>query len=514
MYIPIRLLLYGTVFITGFGVLVLEVTAVRVLSPYFGSSLFVLSSVLTVILGALSTGYYFGGKISDRFPHHSPLFFLITYSGISVLVTQILSLIILPAISPSFSQVSGPLIFSFVLFFLPSILLGIVSPYVIKLQSLHTDKDTIGSVVGATFFWGTLGSILGSLASGFLLIPLIGVSSSIIATGVGLYLLGIVGELLLPKTPTMPILFNQKKHLLSATILFIALLVFLNIEKHQTKTEEKLLFSYDGLYSHVAVYEDEILGRTVHKLQRDLNSSSASYVESDELIYSYTQFAEFYPMLQEKTERYLVLGGGAYSIPRTLVAKNPDLLVDVVEIEPSLYDVAKKYFGLPETNRIKNIVLDARVYLKQSDTLYDVIFLDVFGTDLSLPAHLATQEFFNEIKKDLQPEGVLIINYIGSVPTEATSLTGSLTKTIHSVFPNTKIYAVRTKNPGKTQNIVFVARNGFELINLDGATVHHSTGKTAKVVDMEIIPAELDIENELLFTDDHAPVEYLMLREY
>ena len=163
----VRYFLYGTVFITGASVLIIEVVAVRMLAPQFGSSLYVLSSVLTIILAALSVGYYIGGNLADRNPHYEPLYSTIALSGVAVIALEFFALLILPYGSAFFSIVTGPLILGSVLFFLPAFMLGIVSPYVIKLLTRRTREDEIGAVVGATFFWGTIGSITGSLLTGF-----------------------------------------------------------------------------------------------------------------------------------------------------------------------------------------------------------------------------------------------------------------------------------------------------------------------------------------------------------
>ncbi len=143
-----------TVFITGAAVLILEVAAVRLLSPIFGSSLHVLSSVLTVILLALSIGYWYGGKKSDKDTSLSYLFTVIIFSGISVLLLLNINKFILSQYNEKVSIISGPLIFSLILFFLPAFLLGIVSPYIIKIQALNITENKIGSVVGSTFFLG------------------------------------------------------------------------------------------------------------------------------------------------------------------------------------------------------------------------------------------------------------------------------------------------------------------------------------------------------------------------
>lgn len=511
-----RYALYATVWITGAAVLIVEVTAVRMLSPFFGSSLFVLSSVLTIILGALSIGYYVGGTYADRYPFSGPLFALITISGLSILLLQYISTVILEPFGELFSVISGPVLLSLILFFIPAFLLGMVSPYVIALQTRAVMYERVGSVVGATFFWGTLGSIVGSLASGFLLIPTAGVQNTVSATGGVLVVLGVTGMLFL-KDAALPKerdqTHNARRHLFIVLAL-VLLVVLVYVVEEKNSTPPGTLIKIDGLYSNIYAYEGTHRGETVRVLERDANNSSATYLSSYDLLFTYAQFVEFYPMLVDDAERFLILGGGAYSIPRTLVARNEDVVVDVVEIEPVLFDVAQEYFDLSDTTRITNYPMDARVYLHQTDTTYDVILGDTFGTDSSIPAHLATREFYQAIKQHLSPDGVFYLNFIGALDGEGATLTGSIAKTVASVFPNTKVYALRKQTTRAQQNVMLIARNGARPIDL-GDVVLKGDGITRQLrpEDVSIPLEELNFDEQIILTDDRAPIEFLMAKQ-
>ncbi len=514
-----RAILYATVFLTGAAVLIIEVTAVRLLSPHFGSSLYVFSSVLTVILGALSIGYYAGGKLSDRLPTHQPLYAIIAFGGLAILVSMCLALRTLPVGGEIFSVATGPLLFSFLLFFLPALLLGIDSPYVIKLQSLHTPPEEMGRVVGATFFWSTLGSITGSLLTGFVLVPFLGVKLTVTATAIVLIVLGICGSLIFSKVGTERdhTLFELiKKQFAIFFVIIVASLVLLGILRVTpigfTHSGE-VLYRADGLYSQLLVYETTHRGKPIRVLLQDTNNSSAIYLNSYDLLFGYAQFAGFYPDLKPDTERFLMLGAGSFTIPRSLVAHDPNLSVVVSDLEPSLLGLAKTYFDLKDISRIESHIVDSRVLLQKSDSTYDVIFGDVFSTDLSIPAHLTSREFFYELKKDLVPEGIFMLNYIGSLDQSAPSLTGSLVRTIREVFPNLKIYALNRPNPAERQNIVFVARNGKLPIELDYRLVRLTNGILVTVKELEVPLDNFDLANEYVLTDDHSPIEYLMLSQ-
>src|SRR3989338_9784720 len=231
-----KMILPGVVFLTGGSVLVLEVAATRVLAPYFGNTIYTVSSIIGVILMALSLGYYFGGHLADSRPDVRWFYGIILISGLTVILLEAIIIFILPVLGNSLSLIYGPLVTAFILFFLPAALLGTLSPYAIKLQSQAFPNQGIGSTSGVIFFWSTLGSIAGSLLTGFVFIPNFGVDKIIM--GVGL-LLGIIG--LLPLITRC----NKVKYfslIISGAFVFsleVAILDFHN---------DNIVYSRDGVY--------------------------------------------------------------------------------------------------------------------------------------------------------------------------------------------------------------------------------------------------------------------------
>ena len=173
-----------TVFITGGSVLVIEVLATRILSPYFGNTIFTVSSVISIVLLALSIGYYIGGNLADKNPSEKLFYLIILASGLSVFLKYFLNIYFLPEAGYGFSIVFGPIIFSFILFFFPSLLMGTLSPFAIKLQEMRFPEAGIGGISGKVFFYSTVGSIFGSLSTGFLLIPNFGVKNIILSVAI------------------------------------------------------------------------------------------------------------------------------------------------------------------------------------------------------------------------------------------------------------------------------------------------------------------------------------------
>ena len=178
------------VFLTGACVLVIEVVATRILSPFFGNTIFTTSSVISIVLAALSVGYYIGGKLADKYPTEKMFYSIIFLSGPFVLLIFILNLFLLPQLGYKLSIAYGPIISSVLLFFMPSLILGTLSPFAIKLQEKYLPDEGIGGISGGIFFWSTLGSIFGSLSAGFILIPFFGINQIVLFIALVLSVLG------------------------------------------------------------------------------------------------------------------------------------------------------------------------------------------------------------------------------------------------------------------------------------------------------------------------------------
>ncbi len=510
---------YITVFLTGAAVLIFEVAAVRMLAPYFGSSLYVLSSVLTTILAALSFGYYFGGRIADRFPTATMLYCIIGFAGVVMLFLQVLALNILPFSNSIFSITTGPLVLSLTLFFVPAFLLGIDSPFVIKLLTQTGSTDHNGALVGSIFFFSTIGSIVGSIAAGFFLIPYLGLTLTITLVSIVLVVWAITALLtlrLIGVHETLP------KSLISLPVIImigVGCTVYFSyltyVYSGQNKTET-VLYQTDGFYSHLKVFERTINDKTFRFLKNDVNHSSAIIPGSPTPVFTYTQLADMFTVNNPDATKYLVLGGGSYTIPRTIHHLYPEMHIDVSEIEPGLFPIAHKYFELPETPLITNYEQDARVFLQSTTTQYDVIFSDVMNSGLFIPPHVATVEFFETFKSRLAPDGIAILNYIGALDTSSMSLTGSMINTIATVFPNYELLALRGVDYVGTQNMLFILRHDNQPITIpEKEIIDYFNNNTAKFAPSLIVnKANLQLNNQTLFTDNKSNIEPLIVKQF
>lgn len=185
------MLLYITAFISGAVLMGLELVGSRILAPYFGNSIFVWGSLISTFLIALSGGYYFGGKLADRFPSKKLLGTVIIFSGVFIFC--------LPWIFPTvnswifnidFGYKWNPLIGSLILFILPGIGMGIVSPFIVKLSADRIEN--IGRIAGKIYAVSTAGSICGTLLTAFFMIPAWGTKTDLKVLGVILSSTGLI----------------------------------------------------------------------------------------------------------------------------------------------------------------------------------------------------------------------------------------------------------------------------------------------------------------------------------
>lgn len=505
-----RLCLLASVTLTGMAVLIVEITATRILAPHFGNSIFTFSSVISTILAALAVGYYLGGKLADRNPSERLFFAIIAMAGFGVLLVQLLNAGLLPRIAPRLSMIDGPLIVSLLMFLLPALLLGTLSPYAIKL--LHRREGAgVGGAAGLVFFWSTLGSIAGSLAAGFWLIPAFGVGLIVISVGTGLIVLGAAGWLV----------FERERRLVIAGLCIAALLANLGIARLGEDRDASVVFSKEGLYERIVVRDIAYQGRHTRVLLQDRNINSGMFLDDGRMAFAYTRYFDLYRLFVPRLENALAIGGGAYSVPKAILRDAPGARVDVAEIEPSLLTLAQEYFGLPDDPRLANHLIDGRRFLQQSRLRYDLVFVDVYRAFASAPMQFTTREFFRLVDARLAPGGVMIANFYGSLGDSTRPLLMSLLKTMRGVFP--QVYLLATEDPDSEvlQNFIFIAHrpvaSGARVDLARARETRFVYPELRRVAELEIRPADTDLEKAIELSDDYAPVEYYaaqLIRRY
>jgi len=495
-------LLYIVIFVTGACVLIIEITAIRILSPYFGNTIYTFSSVITIILLALSIGYYSGGRLADKNPSKLIFYSLIFASSIGVFLLYISSYIILPAIGYYFSLSTGPLVTSFLLFLFPGLMLGMLSPFAIILKKNEDKKEGVGKISGNVFFYSTLGSIFGSLSAGFILIPKFGVDQIILGVAFVLLFVGILGMLT----------SGLKKHKAKLFVLILIVVTFsINIFITEKQSNAKnVVFVRDGVYEKITILDTYVNGQPARVFHMDKNNSGAMYLDSNELVHDYTKYYELYKIFKPDTRSTLVIGGASYSIPKALFESNNEINVEVLEIEPSNFELAKKYFKVPTDDRFTSYVADGRRYLHDTNKKYDLIFGDAYQSQYSIPAHLTTKEFFELSRAKLNKEGIFIGNFIGKLDREPPTLLFSQIRTFKQVYPNSYFFAVDSPEDDRVQNFIFVGFNSDRVVDFEAKAIKESQnelflGLSEKLIDIN----DYDLFKFQILTDNYAPVEYL-----
>jgi len=497
-------LLLASVFVTGAAVLIIEIIATRILSPYYGNTIYTTSSVIGIVLAALSLGYYLGGMLSDKYPDYRVFYGIIFISGFLTILMNVLDSTLLPLLSVLFSIALGPLVSSAFLFFIPAFSLGMLSPFAIKLHHItYEEGNKVGRQSGEVFFWSTVGSIVGSLLSGFFLIPYFGINIIVAITGAILSFWGLCGFFFFHK---------NRKILLLMIILFALELLFLFFNLSQTSKE--FLYEKDGFYEKIRIEDRQWNGHLTRFLYQDKSWSSAIFLDSNEMAFDYTKYYKLYILFNKNPKNVFVIGGGAYSIPKAILSESKEANVSVSEIEPEYFNLAKKYFGLQDTEKLNNITEDGRRILAKDGTQYDAIISDVYYSIFSMPIHFTTKEFFSLAKNRLLENGVFIGNFAGSLDQKQPSFILSEIRTFKEIFPNSYFFAVQSPDSSIPQNIIFLGINGDKKIDFESKDIKNSKDVViASLPEKNISLDAFNLSSYQEITDNFSPIEYLVSRD-
>jgi predicted membrane-bound spermidine synthase len=426
------------VFICGAIVMVLELVGSRILSPYFGNSIFVWTSLIGVMLGFMSLGYFLGGKLAVRKLDYKTLFWIILFSSLFIGIIFINQYLLLPKLSVLGDTRLFAVVSAIILFSLPSTSLGMVSPYCIrlKLQSLQNSGSTVGNLYAIS----TLGSIFGTFSAGFFLLSIIGSRNILV----------ILSAILLILALSLNIKLSSK-----FLALFSAILLF-NLFPYAVKGNDSMI-DKDTAYDRFFILDsiDQKTDRPARFLTRDFSSAeSALYLDGgSDLVFDYLKYYQLAEYFAPNYQKTLLIGGGTFVFPNYFLDQNRQAMMDVVEIDPAMVKLASDYFMLKDNDRMKIIIEDGRTFLNNNNQKYDHIYLDAFRSYTSIPYQLATKESMEKCREALSDNGVMVINIISSLDGTRSKLLLSEYKTIQSIFPYTQLFAVQNPtDPNLIQN--------------------------------------------------------------
>lgn len=405
-------------FLSGFGLMAYELVAARILAPTIGSSTYVWTSVIGIIITALSLGYWLGGKVADRRQKITDIALLCIISAFCVAMTILLYPTTLASIATSVSDVRVQGVLASLLLFAPtSFFLGCLSPYLAKLniKTLQTAGESVANLSALN----SIGGIIGTFITGFVLFSYLGSKETLII---------VIVCLLFSSWLIKPRFFMWRRISIS---IFIVAVAFTPLARAAAT-----IAVIDTPSAHYTVSEFDFEGESVYGLSTGPGGiQSAVYTDGrDDLVFWYTNYAK---QLIEETDSktILVLGGGTFTLPAALVSSIPDATIDVVEIDPELETIAKEYFYYQHNPAINLHFADARAFVNTAQDSYDAIFVDVYG-DSSVPFSLLTQEYGAQIQKLLNPQGIVIVNAIVGTTGECRDLLGAIDAVYRPSLPN------------------------------------------------------------------------------
>jgi predicted membrane-bound spermidine synthase len=495
-----RLLLL-IVFVGGVSSIAIELTASRLLGPYFGTSTFIWANLIGLTLLYLSIGYYVGGRIADRWPSATLLFTLTAIAGFTSGLIPLLSRPILEGSLVAFQRLEvgafyGSLVGVILLFAAPITLLGVVSPFAIRLR-IHR-VDAAGNTAGSLYALSTVGSIIGSFLPVLVLEPAIGTYRTFYTFSLVLLTVSILGLMLL-RARWMSVLAA----LLGVVVVAIALFGTSSIIRPPDFGE--LVYETESQYNYIQVIEEQgtyLLalneGHAIHSIyapERPLTGGPWDYV----LVGPY-----FNPGAQPQDVRNVaVIGLAAGTMAQQITAAYGPIPIDGVEIDRKIVDVGRQYFRMNQPN-LNVIVQDGRYFLSTTDNRYDIIAVDAYRQPY-IPFHLTTQEFFSQIEEHLTADGVAFIN-VGRTATDY-RLVDVIASTMKSVFSN--VYIIDVDQFGNS--IVIGTNQPTEIRNFRQNILRLEPGLIRTVGEISLATGNIrewtTADAQLVFTDDHAPVE-------
>jgi spermidine synthase len=492
------------VFCSNVCIMLIQMVASRLIAPVIGVSLYSWTTIIGVMLAGLSVGNFLGGVVADKWASRRLLGVIFILAGLGAL--SILALfehygaLGLPTFRiPLILRIT---LYVAMIFLLPCILLGLISPMVIKLtlRDLKTTGNTMGNIYAAS----TIGAIIGTFATGFYLISWFGTRYTTLGAGVGLIVLGIL-------------LGKWVKHWQGAVLASLVLVAAVAyVPKNRYLTSWCL---FESNYFCIRVREEVNNNETFKVLTLDhLVHSYSNANKTDDLKYPYEQIdaevAEFI-VKRDGQVRYLLMGGGGYTMPRYLINKYPadKAMVDVVEIDPMVTYAAENLMGLGTNTLVRSYNYDARQFLTErsiNEQKYNIIQADAFN-DFSVPYHLTTKEFGALVKRHLTDDGVYLVNMIDGGQAE---FARTLIRTVGANFPYLYFCPTNKAYDGITLNTMLLIASPKPL---DETALRAARGHdTVSQIDAWLV-ARPDLDkwlakgDQLVLSDEYVPTDNLLI---
>lgn len=475
----------GLVFVASGAVLVLEILSVRLLAPYVGVTLETTTSIIGAVLAGIAAGAALGGWTADRVNPHRLVVGLFIVGGLLVLLT----VPIIRALGPSAAE-GGTLAavgMTFAALVPVAIVLSAVTPTVARLQL--RDLRASGTIVGRLSGWATAGALIGTFGTGFVLVPLLPVSSSVLMIGIMLvlagFLLGFYLRLLSPGKIT-------------GTALSTIALALLTLAQHSPCDGETTYHCAQIVVSAERPSVRYLLLDRGYNSAVDLNDPS--YLGPSYARWIGGAVNAFLPPAMPIDA--VVVGGGAFALPGWIEATRPGSHTNVLEVDGELVEFDRQHFGLRTSSELRAIVGDARLTMRKEPTASaDLIIGDAYSSR-TVPWQLMTIEWLREIRRVLRPEGLYAQNILDYPPL---SLLRAEAATLLVSFTNVRLitHAQANGRPAGGSAVLF-ASNGPLPVE------HEPPATEAKVYERAALVRLVGGAEPL--RDNYAPVDQLETR--
>jgi predicted membrane-bound spermidine synthase len=487
-----------TAFVGGVTSLAVELAASSLMRAHFGTANLVWATIIGLILLFLTAGYLLGGRWADRSPHQHVLFQIAAWAGFLIGIVPFVAGAVLRFASTGFldyniALLAGSFVTVLVLLSAPVTLLGCISPFVIRLTM--RDRESSGQAAGLIYALSTAGSFLGAFLPDLVLIPTIGTRNTFVLLSLLLLSVALIGLL-----RTVP-----RRALRHAWMPIVILLLAILLRGQPVKAAEDVIFETESSYNYIQVVERDGCRYLL------LNEGQAihSVYCPDELrtkgpwdLFLIAPYFNPPPHSVERVRNVALIGLAAGTMSSQYSEVYGPIPIDGVEIDPKIVEVGRDLFAMNQPN-LAAFVADGRYFLHQSDRTYSVIGIDAYRLPY-IPPHLATVEFFLEVREHLTDDGVIAVN-VGRTGGDR-RLVEAIVATLLRVFPSAHVIDV----PNSFNSVVVATRLHTERENLvanlplleENAFLHEAAYRAVS----NLRPTRA---STVVFTDDRASIELL-----
>lgn len=469
------------------------------LSPIFGSSLYIWTSVIGITLFSLTIGYFLGGVLSrkNNFKH---LYLLFSLAAIFTLLMPLIRKIFFLQFL-DMSLFAGCIIMSLTLLMIPLVCLGATSPLLIQLYL--SDIKSAGKIAGRIYAISSLGGIINTFLLGFFIIPSFGIQIPLLFSCAVIML----ATLIIPgrKLKTTILLF-------SGFLLIVFQIIWGLFEKKESAAF-KDIYESEGIMGQLKVVDFVNESGSLNRALLNNNSAQSIITKTNVTAisqYNYVHFISAVSSLKAEGSNVLILGMAGGSLVYEM--QNQKLNVDVVDIDERMFYIAEHYFYF-QKNSTNLFVDDARHFIRTAKKKYDIVIIDISSSEVQ-PSYLYTVECFSEIKKSLAPDGLFLINFQGIIQGKSNLAvaTWSVYNTIKAAGLTPYYYAFSSN---RTDDIQFVSSpNAINIASMDSSRINLCCTQNQHVLDilkndsLKSSMSQCEVE-PLLLTDDKPQLERL-----